>query len=105
MKQTGAAFKVFALVLSVALAAGYVAYRVAGAKSGDGAAPPKATPATPGTDDAGEPTLVVPAPVTESVPMMGGSKSLAPLLSPKDLEPKEPPAQPPTPTSPPTSPR
>ena len=101
MKQPPAPLKILALVTSLALAAGYVVYRVASAKSGDASAAPTTVPKA-GTS--GAPEAPLEKPDIGSVPMMGGSKSLAPLIEPKDLAPAPAPeATPPTapaPTSP-----
>lgn len=94
MKQPGPLVKVLALVTSIALAAAYVAYRIGNARP-DEKTPPAATSPTPPKDATGAYRPAdLPKPATGSVPMMGGSKSLAPLIEPKDLEPKPAPAAP-----------
>ena len=113
MKQPPAPLKILALVTSLALAAGYVVYRVASAKSGDASAAPTTAPVASPDGTTGPSTdrirvaprgTVKPGFQGTSGPMMGGSKSLAPLIEPKDLAPAPAPeATPPTapaPTSP-----
>lgn len=101
MKQPGSLVKVLAIVTSLGIATAYVVYRVANAKPdekptrsaapvpprGGGPMPPKPTaPATPDLE--------------RDLELMGGSKSLAPLIQPKDLKDLLPEARPPEQTTP-----
>ncbi len=105
MKQPTPSLKILALATSIALAAGYVVYRVANARSSGAPASSTPAPAAPKGGPAGAPDVPVEKPDVGSVPMMGGSKSLAPLIEPKDLYPKPSPDAP-APTAPaPAAPR
>lgn len=93
MKQPPAPLKILALVTSLALAAGYVVYRVASAKSEGRAAPTAPAPAPPKDGEA--PPLFNDGKSAEEY-MGRSSKSFAPLIAPRDLE-RKPKAEPPAP--------
>lgn len=101
MKQPGTLVKALALATSIALVAVYVTYRVANAKSeGRGSAAPTA-PAPVPPKDGEAPPLFDDGKSAEEY-MGRSSKSMVPLITPRDLEPK-PKAEPPAPgqTAPP----
>lgn len=110
-QQPGPFVKVLALATSFALVAVYVTYRIANAKSEGQAAPAPTAPAPPEPGGAGAPVgpilvgpgrgTVKPGSTPSSAPLMHSSKSMAPLIAPKDLEPaKKPDAAPPAQTAP-----
>ena len=93
MKQPGPLVKVLALATSIALVAVYVTYRVANAKSEGRAAPTTPAPAPPKDGEA--PPIRYDEEDAEEY-MGRSSKSMVPLIAPRDLEPK-PKAEPPAP--------
>jgi len=97
MKQPGPLVKALALATSIALVAVYVTYRVANAKSEGRAAPTAPAP----SKDGEAPPLFHDGKSAEEY-MGRSSKSMLPLITPRDLEPK-PKAEPPAPgqTAPP----
>jgi len=92
LKQPGTLVKVLALATSIALVGVYVTYRVANAKSEGKAAP---TAPAPPKDGEAPPILFFDGKSAEEY-MARSSKSMAPLIAPKDLESK-PEAEPPAP--------
>ena len=92
MKRPTSPWKVVALVTSITLAGAYVGYRAVGARPGDASLPPRPTPAAPPTDPSemlggskSEPIIFFnPGPTDR--PYLGGSKSLAPFISPEDVQ-------------------
>ena len=92
MKRPTSPWKVVALVTSITLAGAYVGYRAVGARAGDSVPSPAAKPAAPPTDphellggSKSEPIIFI-DPGTTDRPYLGGSKSLAPFISPEDVQ-------------------